>query len=137
MIPPCIKGMLRGIYKVEKKPKSANTVVRSSPKVSTSLLSPYELYSRTNCCMYLRICKIVCTYVYVKLCTYHDLYGITLLFIHICKSNRVLIMTYMVLRYFLYIRRYIQFYIYVGTYNTNGNLENLDEVSCILSMIDF
>ena len=64
--PPCIKGMLRDIYKVEKKPKSANTVVRSSPKVSTSLLSPCELYSRTN-----------------------------------------------------------------------GNLENLDEVSCILSMIDF
>lgn len=27
MIPPCIKGMLRDIYKVEKKPKSANTVV--------------------------------------------------------------------------------------------------------------
>jgi len=66
MIPPCIKGMLRDIYKVEKKLKSANTVVRSSPKVSTSLLSPCELYS-----------------------------------------------------------------------GTNGNLENLDEVSCILSMIYF
>jgi len=66
MIPPCIKGMLRDIYKVEKKLKNANTVVRSSPKVSTSLLSPCELYS-----------------------------------------------------------------------GTNGNLENSDEVSCILSMVDY
>ena len=48
MIPSCIKGMLGDIYKVDKKLKSANTIARSSPKVSTSLLSPCELYSGTN-----------------------------------------------------------------------------------------
>ena len=29
--------------------------------------------------------SVVCTYVYVKLCTYHDLYGITLVFTHTCE----------------------------------------------------
>jgi len=54
--------------------------------------------------------NVVCTYVYVKVCTYHDLYGITLLFTHTCEYYHT------------------QFYIHVGTYNSPARLT--DEMNC-------